>query len=155
MLVLDDAVQTTERDEFIYHEMLAHVPLLAYPAPRRVLIIGGGDGGVLKEALKHPLDAATLVEIDREVVEVTRRFLPQIPGGAFGDHRSHLLIMDGIRYLRETAETFDAILVDSTDPKGPAVGLFSQAFYADAERRLDPAGLIGVQSGSPLSTSRI
>ncbi len=150
MLVLDDAVQTSVRDEFIYHEMLAHVPLLAHPAPRRVLIIGGGDGGVLEEALKHPLEGAVMVEIDRQVVEITRRFLPEIPGRAFDDPRAHLIIADGIRYLRETADTFDVILVDSTDPKGPAIGLFEQPFYGDARRRLRPGGLIAVQSGSPL-----
>ncbi len=135
MLVLDDAVQTSVRDEFIYHEMLAHVPLLAHPAPRRALIIGGGDGGVLEEALKHPLEGAVMVEIDRQVVEITRRFLPEIPGRAFDDPRAHLIIADGIRYLRETADTFDVILVDSTDPKGPAIGLFEQPFYGDARRR--------------------
>lgn len=150
MLILDDAVQTTESDEFIYHEMLAHVPLLAHPAPRRVLIIGGGDGGLLEETLKHPLEAAVMVEIDREVVAVTRRFLPGIPGAAFEDPRTRLVIGDGIRYMHETDETFDVILVDSTDPKGPAVGLFGEAFYADARRRLTPGGLIAVQSGSPL-----
>jgi len=150
MLVLDDAVQTSERDEFVYHEMLAHVPLVAHPAPRRLLIIGGGDGGLLEEALKHPLAEAVMVEIDREVVEVTRRFLPQIPGGAFDDPRTRLVIGDGIRYVSASAETFDVILVDSTDPKGPAVGLFSEAFYADVRRRLRPGGLAAVQSGSPL-----
>ncbi len=150
MLVLDDAVQTSARDEFIYHEMLAHVPLLAHPAPRRVLIIGGGDGGVLEEALKHPLEGAVMVEIDPQVVEITRRFLPEIPGRAFDDPRAHLIIADGIRYLREAADTFDVILVDSTDPKGPAVGLFERPFYADARRQLRPGGLIAVQSGSPL-----
>jgi spermidine synthase len=150
MLVLDDAVQTTERDEFIYHEMLAHVPLLAHPAPQRVLIIGGGDGGLLEEVLKHPLRAAVMVEIDRDVVEVTRRFLPAIPGRAFDDPRTRLRIGDGIRYVQEAEETFDVILVDSTDPKGPAIGLFAEEFYAAARRRLAPGGLIAVQSGSPL-----
>ncbi len=150
MLVLDDAVQTTQRDEFIYHEMLAHVPLLAHPAPKRALIIGGGDGGLLEEALKHPLEAAVMVEIDRQVVDVTLRFLPEIAGSAFDDPRARLIIADGIRFMRETSDPFDVILVDSTDPKGPAVGLFSEAFYADARRRLRPGGLIAVQSGSPL-----
>jgi len=150
MLILDDAVQTTERDEFIYHEMLAHVPLLAHPSPRRVLIVGGGDGGLLEEALKHPLEAAVMVEIDRQVIEVTRRFLPDVPRGAFEDPRTHLVIADGIRFMTETAERFDVILVDSTDPKGPALGLFAESFYAAARRRLTPGGLIAVQSGSPL-----
>lgn len=150
MLILDDAVQTTERDEFIYHEMLAHVPLLAHPAPRRALIIGGGDGGLLEEALKHPLEAAVMVEIDRDVIDLTRRYLPRIPGGAFDDPRTRLHIADGIRFIDETTERFDVILVDSTDPKGPAVGLFAQPFYAAARRRLSADGLIAVQSGSPL-----
>ncbi len=150
MLILDEAVQTTERDEFIYHEMLAHVPLLAHRSPRRALIIGGGDGGLLEEALKHPLEAAVMVEIDREVIDVTRRFLPQIPGGAFEDPRTQLHIADGIRFIEETTERFDVILVDSTDPKGPAVGMFAQPFYENARRRLRPGGLITVQSGSPL-----
>ncbi len=150
MLVLDEAVQTTERDEFIYHEMLAHLPLLAHPAPRRLLIIGGGDGGLLEEALKHPIESAVMVEIDRDVIDVTRRFLPQIPGGAFDDPRTRLHIADGIRFMDETTERFDVILVDSTDPKGPAIGLFAQPFYAAARQRLTPEGLIAVQSGSPL-----
>src|SRR3989442_5738697 len=88
MLILDDAVQTSERDEYIYHEMLAHLPLLTHPAPRRVLIIGGGDGGTLEETLKHPIEQATLVEIDQDVVTVCRRFLPFIGGGGFDDARA-------------------------------------------------------------------
>lgn len=150
MLILDEAVQTTERDEFVYHEMLAHVPLLAHPAPRRVLIIGGGDGGLLEEALKHPLEAAVMVEIDRDVVDVTRRLLPQIPGRAFEDPRTQLHVADGIRFVAETTERFDVILVDSTDPKGPAVGLFALPFYEAARARLGRQGVIAVQSGSPL-----
>jgi len=150
MLILDDAVQTTERDEFIYHELLSHVPLCTHPAPRRVLIIGGGDGGLLREALRHPLGHATMVEIDRDVIDVTRRFIPTIPGSAFEDPRTRLLVADGIAFARDSAENFDVALVDSTDPKGPSLGLFSEPFYADLARLLGANGVLAVQSGSPL-----
>ncbi len=148
MLVLDGAVQTTEGDEFIYHEMLAHPALCAHPAPRRVLIIGGGDGGALEEALKHPLEQATLVEIDEAVVRASRTYLSTIAGAAFDDARVSVRIGDGIAFVGETTERFDVVLVDSTDPQGPAVGLFSPAFYAQIARRLTPQGLLVVQSGS-------
>ncbi|HEX4841181.1 MAG TPA: polyamine aminopropyltransferase [bacterium] len=150
MLILDDAVQTTERDEYIYHEMLAHLPLLTHPAPRRVLIIGGGDGGTLEETLKHPIEHATLVEIDQDVVTVSRRFLPFISGGAFDDARTRLVIADGIEFVRTTPERFDVILVDSTDPKGPGLALFSPEFYAACTHVLAPDGLLVAQSGSLL-----
>lgn len=150
MLILDDAVQTSERDEFVYHELLAHVPLCVHPAPRRVLIIGGGDGGLLREALRHPLEQVTMVELDREVVDVTRRLIPSIPGGAFDDPRARLLIDDGVRFARETGEAFDVAMVDSTDPKGPSLGLFSPEFYGDLARVLGPSGVVAAQSGSPL-----
>ncbi|HXF83436.1 MAG TPA: polyamine aminopropyltransferase [bacterium] len=150
MLVLDDAVQTTERDEHVYHEMLAHVPMAIHPAPRQVLIIGGGDGGTLEEVLKHPVEQATMVEIDRDVVEVSRAFLPAIAGAAFEDRRTRLLIDDGIAFVRHTAERFDVVLVDSTDPKGPGVALFSEEFYRLCRRVLSPHGVIAAQSGSLL-----
>jgi spermidine synthase len=150
MLVLDDAVQTTEHDDFIYHELLAHVPLCVHPAPRRALIIGGGDGGLLREALRHPLDQVTMVELDRTVVDVTRELIPSIPGGAFADPRARLIIDDGIGFARESHEAFDVAMVDSTDPKGPSLGLFASEFYGDLAGRLGPAGVLAVQSGSPL-----
>jgi spermidine synthase len=150
MLILDDAVQTTERDEYIYHEMLTHLPLLTHPGPRRVLIVGGGDGGTLEETLKHPVEYVTMVEIDRDVVAVSRRFLPSISGGAFDDARAHLLIEDGIKFVQTTRERFDVILVDSTDPKGPGLALFSAEFYAACTRVLAPDGLLVAQSGSLL-----
>lgn len=150
MLVLDGAVQTTERDEFIYHEMLAHPALCTHPAPRRVLIIGGGDGGAMEEALKHPLERATLVEIDEAVVRTSRQYLAGVAGRAFEDPRTTLVIGDGIAYVGETSERFDVVLVDSTDPQGPAVGLFSPEFYGAIARRLTPGGLLVVQSGSAI-----
>lgn len=148
MLILDDAVQTTEADEHVYHEMLAHLPLVTHPRPERVVIIGGGDGGTLEEVLKHPLDQVTMVEIDREVVDVSRRYLPAISGTAFEDPRTRLLIDDGIAFVQATPERFDAILVDSTDPKGPGVALFSEEFYRACARALTDDGLVVAQSGS-------
>jgi len=150
MLILDDAVQTTERDEYIYHEMLVHLPLAAHPDPRRVLIIGGGDGGTLEEVLKHPVESVTMVEIDREVIDVSRAYLPSIGGRAFDDPRTRLLIADGIAFVESTDERFDAVLVDSTDPKGPGLALFSAAFYRACAAVLTPSGVLAVQSGSPL-----
>jgi spermidine synthase len=150
MLVLDDAVQTTEGDEHCYHEMLVHLPMAVHPDPRRVLIVGGGDGGALEEALKHPVASVTMVEIDREVIDVSRAFLPGIAGAAFDDPRARLRIEDGIAFVRATAERFDVILVDSTDPKGPGVALFSEEFYRLCRRALAPSGVLAVQSGSLL-----
>ena len=150
MLVLDGAVQTTEREEFVYHEMLAHPALCTHPAPKRVLIIGGGDGGALEEALKHPLEAATLVEIDEAVVRTSREYLSGVAGRAFEDSRAKLVIGDGIAYAGETSERFDVVMVDSTDPQGPAVGLFAPDFYRTIGRRLTPGGLLVVQSGSAI-----
>ena len=148
MLVLDGAVQTTEGDEFMYHEMLAHAALITHPQPRRVLIIGGGDGGLLEEVLKHPVERVTMVEIDEAVMRASRRYLPAISGAAFEDARATVVVGDGIAYVRETADRFDVVLVDSTDPEGPALGLFAPEFYADVARRLTPAGVLAVQSGS-------
>ncbi|HEY3418165.1 MAG TPA: polyamine aminopropyltransferase [Armatimonadota bacterium] len=150
MLVLDDATQTSVVDEYIYHEMLVHVPMMTHPDPKRVLIIGGGDGGALRRVLEYPVEKATMVEIDGEVVRVSREFLPSIAGDAFTNPRGELLIDDGVKYLRETQEHFDVILVDSTDPVGPAVDLFGEAFYQDARRALGDNGIIVTQSGSPL-----
>jgi len=150
MLVLDEANQTSEHDEYIYHEMLVHVPMMTHPAPRRVLVIGGGDGGALRRVLEYPVTRATMVEIDGEVVRVSRELLPSIAGDAFTDARTELIIGDGVQYLRETTEHFDVILVDSTDPVGPAVDLFGEQFYQDARRALGDNGIIVTQSGSPL-----
>ena len=148
MLVLDGAVQTTEGDEFAYHEMLAHPALCTHPAPRRVLIIGGGDGGLLEEVLKHPVERVTMVEIDEAVVRAARQHLGTICRRAFDDPRTALVIGDGIAYVRKTEDRFDVVLVDSPDPQGPAAGLFAPEFYAHVGRRLTPDGLVAVQSGS-------
>lgn len=148
VLALDGVVQTTERDEFCYHEMLAHVPILAHGVARHVCIIGGGDGGALEEVLKHAsVQKATMVEIDPGVVELSREFLPSICKGAFDDPRANLVFADGLKFMKETDEVFDVIIVDSTDPMGPSVPLFSQEFYADCRDRLSENGILVTQSG--------
>src|SRR5690606_23586133 len=120
VLTLDGIVQTTEGDEFIYHEMLAHVPILAHGSARRVLIIGGGDGGMAREVLRHrSVERVTMVEIDAGVVEFAKKYLPNLSAGAFDDPRLDLVIADGAAYVAETDERFDVIIVDSTDPIGP------------------------------------
>lgn len=149
VLVLDGIVQTTEADEFIYHEMLAHVPLFSLDAPERVLIIGGGDGGCLEEVLKHPVEQAVMVELDAEVVALCRRHIPAICGGAFDDPRTELIIGDGARFVAETEQRFDAIIIDSTDPAGPGEVLFSESFYADCRRCLSGRGILITQNGVP------
>lgn len=149
VLVLDGIVQLTERDNHIYHEMITHVPLMAHGSARDVLIIGGGDGGTLKEVLKHPVERATMVELDGEVIDLSRRFLPEVSGGAFDDPRANVLVMDGTRYIAGTGDMFDVIIIDSTDPTGPGEPLFTAAFYRSCRRRLRPGGMIVVQSGAP------
>lgn len=149
VLVLDGAIQTTERDEFCYHEMIAHVPLAIHPHPRRVAVLGGGDGGALREVLKHPeVEEAHLVEIDDRVVEASRRFFPQIAVG-LQDARAHLHITDAIQWVRD-ARNFDVVIVDSTDPVGPAEGLFGPPFYQSVAEALGPEGVMVAQSESPL-----
>lgn len=150
VLMLDGVVQTTERDEFVYHEMMAHVPILAHGAARRVLIVGGGDGGTLEEVLKHrSVERATLVEIDETVIEISRAFLGAINNGAFEDPRSEIVIADGMAFIQEARASYDVIIVDSTDPHGPAGRLFSLGFYEQCKARLAAGGIMVTQSGVP------
>jgi spermidine synthase len=149
VLALDNIIQVTERDEFVYHEMMTHVPILAHGRARRVLIIGGGDGGILREALKHGIDKATMVEIDRSVVDMCLKYMPSIAGKAFNDKRTDLVIDDGARFVAETKERFDVIIVDSTDPMGPGEVLFTEAFYRACHRCLTPGGILVNQNGVP------
>jgi spermidine synthase len=150
MLVLDGLVQTTERDEFCYHEMLVHPVLLSLPDPRRVLIIGGGDGGTLRRVLEHPgVSECVMVEIDERVTAVCKDIMPAIAGKAFEDPRANVLFDDGAAYVRGGGEPFDAIVVDSSDPVGPGVVLFSREFYAACKARLISDGLLSAQIGSP------
>jgi spermidine synthase len=150
VLTLDDVVQTTEGDEFVYHEMLAHVPIFAHGAARRVLIVGGGDGGMAREVLRHAsVEHVTMVEIDRGVVDFCREHLPALSAGAFDDPRLELVIADAAAYVRERPERFDVIISDSTDPVGPGEALFTESFYARAKDRLAPGGILVTQNGVP------
>lgn len=150
VLFLDGALQTTEADEFIYHEMLTHLPLLAHGAVRRVLIIGGGDGGMLEEVLKHrSVESVTLVEIDSGVIELSRAHLSAICGEAFDDPRLDLVIADGVEFVETTGDRFDLVIVDSTDPIGPGEVLFGERFYAGCRRVLAPGGVLVTQNGVP------
>ena len=150
VMTLDGVVQTTERDEFIYHEMLAHTPILAHGKARRVLIVGGGDGGMLREVCRHQsVEHITQVEIDASVVEMSKQHLPKHSQGAYDDPRLELVIADGMRYVREASETFDVIISDSTDPIGPGEVLFTQDFYAACRARLNPGGVLVTQNGVP------
>ena len=152
VLMLDGITQLTERDEFVYHEMLAHVPILAHGAVRSVLIVGGGDGGAAREVLRHAnVTRLVQVEIDPGVVEFARHYLPQVSAGAFDDPRFELQIADGARFVAETAERFDVIIVDSTDPEGPAEVLFTAGFYAACHRALAPGGVLVTQNGVPFT----
>ena len=147
VMALDGIMQVCERDEFIYHEMLTHVPMLAHGSAKEVCIIGGGDGGMLREALRHPVDRVTMAEIDGSVVDLCKTYLPSISNGAFDDPRADLLIADGAQFMAESDRTFDVIIVDSTDPAGPGEVLFSSAFYANCKARLNPGGVMTTQSG--------
>ncbi len=149
LLLIDGMTMVSERDEFVYHEMIAHVPLFLHKRPRRVLVIGGGDGGTVREVLRHKsVESCTLVEIDGMVVDASRRFIP-LTAAKLSDRRARVLIEDGVKFVRETAERFDVVIVDSTEPFGPAKELFGPAFYKDVKRVLTPNGIVVSQAGSP------
>ncbi|MBN8891857.1 MAG: spermidine synthase [Rhodospirillales bacterium 70-18] len=151
VMLLDGVVQITERDEFVYQEMLTHVPLLAHGAAARVLIIGAGDGGVLRRVLMHKgVTQAVMVEIDGEVIRLAKEFLPAIAGDAWTDPRAEAIVGDGIDYVKRAPDAaFDAIIVDSTDPIGVGEVLFTDEFYANCARILSAGGLIVNQCGVP------
>jgi spermidine synthase len=151
VLVLDGCIQITEGDEFVYQEMLTHVPLLAHGDAKRVLIIGAGDGGVLKRVLQHKnVEKAVMVEIDGEVIRLSKEFLPNIAGDAWNDPRAEVLVADGIEYVRKAADaSFDVVIVDSTDPIGVGEVLFTDEFYANVARLLTDKGIIVNQCGVP------
>ncbi|MBI1192998.1 MAG: polyamine aminopropyltransferase [Bacteroidetes bacterium] len=149
-LTLDRMVMTTEKDEFIYHEMIAHVGLFSHPNPKRVLVIGGGDGGAVREILRHEgLEKVVMVEIDEKVIEASKLHLPAI-SSAFDHPKLELIVGDGIAYVEESMDdAFDLVLVDSTDPVGPGEGLFTERFYRHVHRILRPGGIQITQSESP------
>jgi spermidine synthase len=149
VMALDGVIQTTEADEFIYHEMLAHLPILAHGRVRCVLVIGGGDGGCIEEVLKHAVERVVMVDLDGEVVDLAKRHLASISRGAFEDPRLELIIGDGAGYVAGSDERFDLIIVDSTDPIGPGVVLFQEPFYAGCRRCLADGGILITQNGVP------
>ncbi len=150
-LVLDGRIQSTVRDEFIYHEVLVHPAMLTHPDPRRVFIVGGGEGATLREVLRHrSVERALMVDIDEEVVNRCRELLPEWHRGAFEDPRTELRYLDARRYLEETSESFDVIIIDISEPieEGPAYLLFTKEFYEIVRERLAPAGVIALQAGT-------
>lgn len=151
VLILDGIVQTTEADEFTYHEMLAHVPMFGCASARRVLIVGGGDGGTLREVLKHDIEHVDMVEIDRAVVDYCIEHLPTLnaAGGVYRDPRASLVIEDAFEFMKREKNRYDVILVDSTDPIGAAEALFSQTFYELCRGTLNPGGVLALQGGVP------
>lgn len=151
LLVLDGCVMTTDKDEFVYHEMISHVPLHTHPNPKKVLVIGGGDGGAIREIIKHPsVEKAVLAEIDGRVIDISKEYFPQIAAG-LGDPRVDVQVTDGIQYVKDHKGEFDVILVDSTDPIGPAVGLFARDFYQLVFDALKEDGLFVAQTESPFA----
>ncbi len=151
VMVLDGVIQITERDEFVYQEMLTHVPLLAHGAAASVLIIGAGDGGVLRRVLRHrAVQRAVMVEIDGEVIRLAKQHLPNIAGSAWHDARADVIVGDGIDYVRRAPDaSFDVVIVDSTDPIGVGEVLFTDDFYANCARVLTARGVVVNQCGVP------
>jgi spermidine synthase len=151
MLMLDGATQVTSADEFIYHEMMTHVPILAHGNAKEVLIVGGGDCGIAEEVLKHKsVKRVTQVEIDASVVEFSKEHFPEFTGPVLGDKRFDLIIDDGMKYVAKTDRRFDVIIVDSTDPQGPGKVLFSQKFYAACRRCMTKGAVMVTQNGVPI-----
>jgi spermidine synthase len=151
MLTIDRMVMCTESDEANYHEMIVHVPMFANPNIKDVLVIGAGDGGTIRELMRHPdIEKVTMVEIDEAVVRASKQFLPTI-SSALEHPKLTLLIDDGIKFVKEAADaSYDLVIIDSSDPVGPSEGLFSKSFYEDVYRCLRPGGVVTIQSESPL-----
>jgi len=149
VLVLDGFLMLTEKDEFIYHEMMVHVPMAVCPGAKNVLVIGGGDGGVVRELVRYPsIERIDLVEIDRFVVDVCREYFPQV-AGKLDDPRVQIHYEDGCRFVEGRKEAYDLIIVDSTDPVGPGEGLFTRAFYQNCYEALTESGVLVNQHESP------
>lgn len=148
-LTLDGYMMLTEKDEFIYHEMITHVPMCVHPSAKKILVIGGGDGGTVRELLRYPtIEHIDLVEIDELVVEVCKKYLPQT-AGCLGDPRIHPYYEDGLKFIRHCENVYDLIIVDSTDPFGPGEGLFTKEFYGNCYKALKEDGIMVNQHESP------
>ncbi|MDD3364505.1 MAG: polyamine aminopropyltransferase [Syntrophomonas sp.] len=155
MLLLDGMVMTTDKDEYVYHEMITNIALNSHPNPKNVLIIGGGDGGALREVVRHPqVEKGTLVEIDEKVIDASRQYFPQL-SCSFEDPKALVVVEDGIKYVKDRKNEFDIIMVDSTEPVGPAVALFSTEFYQQCFEALKDDGMLVVQSESPFYNANV
>ena len=149
ILTLDDLMMTTEGDEFHYHEMISHVPMMQHPEPKSVLVIGGGDGGTVREVLKHKtVERVVLCEIDGMVIDACKKFLPTI-ACELDNPKCEILVQDAIEYIKNKENEFDIVLIDSTDPMGPGEGLFTEEFYTNVKRSLKKGGIVAAQSESP------
>jgi len=148
VLVLDGVIQVTERDEFAYQEMMAHIPLYAHPNPEKVLVIGGGDGGILREIAKHPgVKEIYICELDGDVIEYSKKYLPTLAVG-YDDPRVKVHVMDGAVFMDQNQDNFDVIITDSSDPIGPASVLFETPFYNAMHRSLRDGGIVCTQGES-------
>lgn len=148
VMALDGVIQTTEKDEFVYHEMMVHVPMLAHGNAKKVLIIGGGDGGILREVLKHSsVESVTQVEIDQQVIDMCVKYLPNHSAGAYDHPKAEIVIADGVDYVNTCGQTYDVIISDSTDPMGPGEVLFTSRFYQGIRNCLHPSGVFVAQNG--------
>lgn len=149
MLVLDDMVMTTVKDEFVYHEMVAHPALFTHPNPKHVLVVGGGDGGVIREIMKHPdVEKAVLVDIDGKVIEYSKKYLPEI-AGELDNPRVEVQVNDGYMHIIQNKNKYDVIMVDSTEPVGPAASLFERGFYQGIYEALKEDGIFVAQTDNP------
>ena len=154
-LMLDGAFQLTERDEFTYSEMMSHVPLCAHDNPENVLIIGGGDGAIMREVLRHEcVKKCTLIDIDERVIESSKKYLP-FAGCSFSDSRSDVKCMDAMKFIRETNERYDVVIIDSTDPVDFAAGLFQSGFYSDVKRVMNQNAFLSELTESPFTDTNL
>lgn len=148
VMALDGVIQTTEKDEFVYHEMMTHVPMFAHGSAKKVLIIGGGDGGILREVLKHPtVESVTQVEIDQQVIDMCVKYLPNHSAGAYDNPKANIVIADGVDFVNSCSEKFDVIISDATDPMGPGEVLFTSRFYQGIKNCLKENGVFVAQNG--------
>ena len=154
ILTLDELMMTTEKDEFFYHEMIVHIPMCSHPCPESVLVIGGGDGGTVREVLRHKtVKNVELCEIDGLVIEASKKFLPTI-AGKLDDPRVKIFVEDAIEYIKDKKACYDVVLIDSTDPMGPGEGLFTDEFYTNIKESLKKGGIVVAQSESPFAQQK-
>lgn len=154
VLVLDGFIQTTEKDEFIYHEMLTHIPMLSHPNPKNILVIGGGDGGVVRELSKYSNINITLVEIDKKIIEIAKKEFPTI-SSSLNNNNVTIINDDGSNFIKQKNNKYDIIIIDSSEPISHSAHLFSKEFYGNAKGALKKDGILNIQSESPLADLKL